>query len=74
MFAATDGRVRSMPAAWTDVGESDPFVALAAGRAAVRTEDLLALAALVRELAEAAERRSTGGRRVNATTPRLSTG
>ena len=60
LFAATDGRVRSMPAAWTDVGASDPFVALAAGRAAFRTADLLALVALVRGLADAAERRAPG--------------
>ena len=40
-----------MPAGWTDVEPPDPFVALAAGRALWRVEDLLALAALVRELA-----------------------
>jgi Family of unknown function (DUF5372) len=45
------GRLRSLPARWTDVEPPDPFVVLAAGQALWRVEELLALAALVRELA-----------------------
>ena len=43
-------RVRSMPAGWTDVEGPDPFTVLAAGRTALRVEDLVALARLLREL------------------------
>jgi hypothetical protein len=38
------------PASWTDVGEADPFVALSAGRAMARVEDLLRLTELVKDL------------------------
>jgi len=38
------------PASWTDVGEPDPFVALSAGRAMARVEDLLRLADLLKDL------------------------
>jgi hypothetical protein len=43
-------RVRSLPATWTDVGGPDPFLALSAGRACFRPEDLLRLALLLTEL------------------------
>ena len=46
------GRVNSLPAAWTDVEGLDPFVVLAAGRSWFRVEDLVALAALLRELTD----------------------
>lgn len=45
-----DQRIYSLPASWTDVQESDAFVALAAGRSLFRVEDLLALSALAQEL------------------------
>jgi hypothetical protein len=35
---------------WTSVAPDDPFVAVAAGRAPFRLEDLLALMALVRDI------------------------
>ncbi len=41
------GELVSMPAEWTDAVAPDPFVAVAAGRAAFRVEDLAALAELV---------------------------
>jgi len=47
-----DDQVRTLPAGWTDVVDLDPFVVLAAGRSLSRVEDLLALAALVAEVAE----------------------
>ena len=49
-FHDREGRFRSLPAPWTSVVGPDPFVALSAGRALFRTEDLLALVALVRSL------------------------
>lgn len=44
-------RLRSLPAGWTDVEDREPFVVLARGRTPFRTADLIALVALVRELA-----------------------
>ncbi len=46
-----DGRLRSLPASWTDVDEPDPFAVLARGPTPLRTVDLIALVALVRERA-----------------------
>ena len=48
--APGEDRVRSLPAAWTDVEGVDPFVAPAAGRTCFRLTDLLALARLLAEL------------------------
>lgn len=36
-----------MPAAWTDFGPQDPFLAQSQGRAVARVEDLLELAKMV---------------------------
>lgn len=49
-FHLEDGYLHSLPAAWTDVGPADPFVTIAAGRALFRSEDLLALVRLLRDL------------------------
>ena len=38
------------PVSWTDLVQSDPFVALADGQAIARIEDLLRLAGLVKDL------------------------
>jgi len=48
-FHEADGRLHSLPAAWTDVGPVDPFVRIAAGRALFRYEDLLVLVRLLQE-------------------------
>jgi hypothetical protein len=53
-FTDDENRLRSLPRAWTDAADVDPFVALAAGRSAFRLEDLL-------ELAELVERRRRAG-------------
>ena len=45
-----DGSVRGIPTAWTSVAEEDSFVRISAGRSFFRIEDLLALAALLRDL------------------------
>jgi hypothetical protein len=49
-YYTEDGQLAYFPASWTDTGESDPFVVLSAGRAAVRFEDLLRLVELIRDL------------------------
>jgi len=43
-YLTVEGAVAYLPAAWTDVGPKDPFVAAAGGRAIARVEDLLELA------------------------------
>ena len=52
-FHDGDGRLCSVPAQWTDARPPDPFVALAAGRALFRPDDLLAAVALIRDIREA---------------------
>jgi hypothetical protein len=42
--------LRAIPTGWTDTGPPEPFVELSEGRAYFRTEDLLALAALLKGL------------------------
>ena len=49
-FFDEEGVQRSLPRAWTDAADLDPFVVLAAGRSAFRIEDLVALVELVAEL------------------------
>jgi len=41
------GKLRSIPAKWTDVAGGDPFVIVAAGRSPFRVVDLLELYRLV---------------------------
>jgi hypothetical protein len=43
-FADAEGRLHSLPAAWTDAVAVDPFVAIAAGRSRLRVAELLELA------------------------------
>lgn len=45
------GRLHSLPTAWTNLAPIDPFVSLAAGRAAFRVSDLLELSRLLASLA-----------------------
>ena len=49
-YYAEDGRLVSVPAAWTDVFPLDPFVAVSAGRSPFRLRDLLELAQLIATL------------------------
>jgi len=46
-FFEGEGVQRSLPRAWTDAADVDPFVVVAAGRSALRVADLLALAELI---------------------------
>jgi hypothetical protein len=52
-FHDEDARLRSLPASWTSAVPPDPFVVVAAGRSAFRVGDLLELAKLLTQLAEA---------------------
>jgi hypothetical protein len=49
-FYNEEQQLTTVPARWTDVVATDPFVAVSAGRAVFRSEDLLELSALVRRL------------------------
>lgn len=49
-FFDVDGVQRSLLRGWTDAGDPDPFVVLAAGRSAFRVQDLVTLVDLVAEL------------------------
>jgi hypothetical protein len=46
-FLDEEGTQCSLARGWTDAGDRDPFVVLAAGRSALRVEDLLALVELL---------------------------
>lgn len=43
-----DGHMASIPARWTSAVPDDPFVVVAAGRSALRVDDLLELVSLLR--------------------------
>ena len=45
-FLDDDGHFVSIPTGWTNLEPIDPYVAISAGRAAFRYQDLLALARL----------------------------
>lgn len=68
MFFDQQGRLRSLPAAWTDVDPPDARTQAAAGRAYLRADDLLALCAL---LSDVRNRHKSRPRRVKQTTPHL---
>ena len=51
-FHDEGGRLSSLPAAWTSVVPPDPFVVMANGRSAFRVQDLLELAAVLKQLDE----------------------
>lgn len=53
------GVQRSLPRAWTDAADVDPFVVVAAGRSPFRVEDLVALVGLIAGL-----RGGTGSRQL----------
>jgi len=54
-FYETPDHVRVLPAAWTSLAPSDPDVVLAAGRAAFRVRDLLALTQLIQRIEDRKE-------------------
>ncbi|MBW2634238.1 MAG: hypothetical protein JRE14_08990 [Deltaproteobacteria bacterium] len=50
LFFNAKERRSSVPLDWTDIGTVDPFVAVSAGRALFRVEDLLGLVRLIEEI------------------------
>lgn len=54
LFLDEDGVQRSLPRAWTDAADVDPFVTVAAGRSPFRVEDLVVLAGLIDGLPDSA--------------------
>jgi len=50
MFYDEQGRLRSLPASWTDVDAPDVVTATAHGRAFLRADDLAVLSALIGEI------------------------
>ena len=50
MYFTEAGKLRSMPASWTNVCEEDSFAEAAAGRSWFRVDDLLELAELLQTL------------------------
>jgi hypothetical protein len=49
-YYTENGQMAYLPSAWTDTGQTDPFVVLSRGRAMVRFEDLLRLVKLIEDL------------------------
>jgi hypothetical protein len=68
MYFDQQGRVRSLPAAWTDVDPPDTRSQVAAGRAYLRVDDLLKLGELVFEVRN---RHKNGPRCVKQSTPHV---
>ena len=56
-FLDKDGHFVSIPSGWTNLEPIDPYVAISAGRAAFRYQDLLALARLIEALRSATARK-----------------
>jgi len=50
MFYDEQGRLRSLPASWTDVDAPDVVIATAHGRAFLRADDLAELSAVIGEI------------------------
>jgi hypothetical protein len=62
-FHGDDGRLRSLPVAWTSVDSVDPVAALGAGRSPFRVSDLLELLRLIDAVNAAPSVPARGGRR-----------
>ncbi len=54
MYYDDGQRLQSLPLAWTSLAPTDPFEVVAAGRALFRTDTLLRLVAVLRDLDETA--------------------
>lgn len=54
-FYNKEERLSKLPAAWTDVAPTDPFVAVAAERSPFRCQDLLRLAELIERFEDGVE-------------------
>ena len=49
-YVNAEDQLKSLPISWTSLAAPDPFVTMAAGRAAFRLTDLVALVHLIRDL------------------------
>lgn len=49
-YEVDDGSVHTLPRAWTSLADPHPFDVISAGRAPFRTEDLIRLAALLKDI------------------------
>jgi hypothetical protein len=49
-YESDDGRVESIPRAWTDLASQDPFTVLSGGKACFRPLDLAALAEIIEQI------------------------
>ncbi len=56
-----EGVLRGIREGWTDLGEHDPFVVLAAGRACFQAQDLVRLTVLIDDIRRATSRPEPGG-------------
>lgn len=56
MYFDAQGRLRGMLVSWTSLGGMDPFLQASAGRSWWRPDDLLHLAALLREITQRVQR------------------
>lgn len=61
-FHDQEGQLRSLPATWTSVVAPEPFLEVSGGRSMFRIEDLLALAALLRELSRRSQTEVAGSK------------
>ena len=68
-FFDVDGVQRSLLRGWTDAGDPDPFVVLAAGRSAFRVEDLVTLVDWSPTCAIVTERKANYAARVRRILP-----
>lgn len=59
MFFDAQGRLRSLPAAWTDVDPPDAWAEAATGRAALRLSALAALVVLISEIKSQRSKRAS---------------
>ena len=50
-FHNDDGRLISVPTAWTSISAADPFVVVSAGRSPFKAQDLLEVAELIEAMA-----------------------
>ena len=72
-FLDTQGELKRLPASWTSAAAFDPFLAVSAGRAAFRVDDLVELAIMIErhEQAEPGPRERKKRRSVKQMTPKL---
>ena len=50
-FHNDDGRLISVPTAWTSISAADPFLVVSAGRSPFKAQDLLEVAELIEAMA-----------------------